>query len=105
MADEIYTLLTVKVKSESSGKRQELFDWLKNNKYGVEFTKSFGGCISIEGRMATDDDVTIVVWQKWCSQAHFEAYKKERRETNTGFRQWKDDIESFHTMFLSKESF
>ena len=102
MGEEITLLLILKIKAE---KRQALFDLLKNDENGIKLTKAYKGCISVEGRMSTSDDETIVLWQKWTSKEDQAAYMKMRQDSGF-FLPWAEHmLAPPQTMYLSKDSF
>jgi len=103
MADNAFTVLVLfKIKPEL---RQKIFDFMLNDENGIKATKSSKGCISIEGRMATSDDESLAIWEKWASEEDYEAYRKKRADS--GFLEKMAEFVSGPpvTMKLSKESF
>jgi len=77
---ELTILLLIKIKPEF---RQEIFDHLKNDEDGIKLTKKHKGCISVEGRLSTDDEETIAVWGRWATLQDHEEYMKMR--TDSGY--------------------
>jgi len=103
MADMLSLLIILKFKPEH---RQDIFNKLKDRPDGIPLTRAAKGAISIEGRMSTDDDETIVLWEKWTSKEDQAAYLKMRDDTDF-FKTFFGDTMSAPPVFmhLSKESF
>ena len=51
-----------------------------NGPKGLSVTRAFDGCVSIECYEKHDNSLSIVIWQKWQSKSHHEAYVKHRHE-------------------------
>ena len=51
-----------------------------NGANGLSITRGFKGCQSIECYEKEDNRLTIVIWQKWESKEHHEAYVKFRHD-------------------------
>ena len=103
MANEPMTMgLMIKVKGEH---RQEFFDMMKNHENGIALTKKSPGCISVEGRMSTIDDETVVIWEKWANKEAQAAYRKMRQDSGF-FNDWVPKMAGPPVyMFLSADSF
>ena len=102
MSETCTVLVLIKMKPEH---RQELFDMMKTQEDGVAHTRKHEGCISIEGRLSTDDDETIAIWEKWTSkEAHIDYVTK--RAVSGFFDKWADKISGpTVSMYLSNDSF
>ena len=102
MSEPCTILVIIKMKPEH---RQELFDMMKNQEDGAALTRKHKGCISVEGRMSTEDDETVVVWTKWTSKEEHAEYVKTRAMSGF-FAKWADKMAGpTTTMYLSKDSF
>tara|TARA_Y100000389_G_scaffold148109_1_gene147148 strand:- start:20191 stop:20595 length:405 start_codon:yes stop_codon:yes gene_type:complete len=62
------------------GKKTEFIDILKGPD-GLEVTRKFEGCNSIECHHDIDDENTLILLQKWSCRSCHEAYLKMREET------------------------
>jgi len=63
-----------------SGKKQEFLDIL-NGPNGLSLTRKWEGCISIDFYQSTDDENTLVAWQKWESQENHASYLQMRKDS------------------------
>ena len=103
MAEPVTILVILRIKAEH---RQEIFDYMNTKDDGIALTRKHKGCVSIEGRMSTDDDETIVLWEKWSSKEEQADYLKMREDS--GFFQRVFDGKSVASPvihFLSVDSF
>ena len=95
-------LVVLKFKEEY---RQEVYDMLATSEDGLALTRKHKACISIEGRLSTDDDETIVFWGKWTSKEGHSEYLAMRKETGL-FDSWADKYAAPPTSInLTEESF
>ncbi len=59
--------------------KQKFIDFCNGPK-GLDITRNYKGCQSIECYQKHDNELSIVIWQKWNSQQDHEAYVKFRHE-------------------------
>ena len=62
------------------GKKQEFLDIL-NGPDGLAVTRACEGFVSIDLYQSTEDENTLVAWQKWQSQENHTAYLNLRKES------------------------
>ena len=82
-----------------------MLNHLADDENGLQLTRSYPGCISVECRHSMDDQETIYIWAKWKTEAAFNAYMKMRAESNF-FGPWVKKMSAEPTFIrLSEKSY
>ena len=64
----------------NDGQKQSFLDIL-NGPDGLQVTRAWEGCISIDVFESSDNPNVLVIWQKWQSRSNQESYLEMRKST------------------------
>ena len=61
--------------------KQKFTDWLADKENGLSLTRAWEGCKSVEVYESSEDENTLILWEKWEKKESQESYMKMRTET------------------------
>ena len=74
----IYAIFTLK----DSDSKNKFVDWC-NGTNGLSVTRGYTGCLSLDMFESLENQNKVVIWQRWDSKEHQEAYIKHRHDDGT----------------------
>lgn len=78
MTDNVHTAYAIFTFKDSLSRRK--FIEFCNGSNGLSVTRGYDGCKSIECYESQENPLTLMIWQKWESKSHHEAYVKFRHD-------------------------
>jgi ketosteroid isomerase-like protein/quinol monooxygenase YgiN len=78
MTDNVHTAYAIFTFKDSLSRRK--FIEFCNGSNGLSVTRGYDGCKSIECYENQENPLTLMIWQKWESKSHHEAYVKFRHD-------------------------